>query len=106
MVFCLYKRQGGPGYVADRIGYKKTLLVCNIVYVLSKVVFWQATGFGGFLVERLLLSVYACVTALGMVASNLALGRVADVSVAATMGLGAVFCFAGLGLYLAFSSKQ
>ena len=45
------------GFIADRIGYKKTLLICNILYFLSKFVFWQAHGFGMFLVERLMLSV-------------------------------------------------
>lgn len=45
------------GLVADRIGYKKTILICNFLYFISKIVFWQAHGFGMFLVERLLLSV-------------------------------------------------
>ncbi|MDD3242441.1 MAG: MFS transporter [Eubacteriales bacterium] len=45
------------GAVADRIGYKNTLLVCNVLYFLSKIVFWRATGFGWFLAERLILSV-------------------------------------------------
>ena len=45
------------GFVADRIGYKKTLVICNALYFVSKIVFWQATGFAWFLAERLLLSV-------------------------------------------------
>lgn len=45
------------GYIADRIGYKKTLLICNILYFVSKIVFWKATGFIDFLIERLMLSV-------------------------------------------------
>lgn len=45
------------GYVADRIGYKKTLVICNALYFVSKIVFWQATGFFWFLAERLMLSV-------------------------------------------------
>jgi MFS family permease len=45
------------GFVADRIGYKKTLVICNVLYFISKIVFWQATGFAWFLAERLLLSV-------------------------------------------------
>lgn len=45
------------GFVADRIGYRKTLIFCNLLYVLSKVVFWQAHSFGMFLAERLMLSV-------------------------------------------------
>lgn len=45
------------GYIADRIGYKKTLVICNALYFISKIVFWKATGFGGFLAERLMLAV-------------------------------------------------
>lgn len=45
------------GVMADRIGYKKTMVVCCWLYFLSKIIFWQATGFGGFLAERVLLSV-------------------------------------------------
>jgi MFS family permease len=45
------------GFVADSIGYKKTLVICNALYFVSKIVFWQATGFAWFLAERLLLSV-------------------------------------------------
>lgn len=45
------------GMIADRIGYKKTLLICNFLFFISKIVFWQAHGFGMFLVERLILSV-------------------------------------------------
>ncbi len=45
------------GWVADRIGYKKTMLVCCFLYFLSKIIFWQADGFGEFLLERILLSV-------------------------------------------------
>ena len=45
------------GYVADRIGYKRTMVICNALYFVSKIVFWRADGFGGFLAERLMLSV-------------------------------------------------
>lgn len=45
------------GWVADRIGYRKTMLSCCGLYFVSKVVFWQAEGFAGFLLERILLSV-------------------------------------------------
>lgn len=45
------------GYVADRIGYRKTMVFCCGLYGVSKVIFWQATGFAGFLLERILLSV-------------------------------------------------
>jgi len=45
------------GWVADRIGYRKTMLVCCFLYFVSKIIFWQAEDFTGFLLERLLLSV-------------------------------------------------
>jgi len=45
------------GFVADKIGYKKTLVICNLLYFVSKIVFWKADGFGMFLLERLMLSV-------------------------------------------------
>ena len=45
------------GVTADRIGYKKTMVFCCMLYFFSKVVFWRASGFMGFLVERVMLSV-------------------------------------------------
>lgn len=45
------------GIAADRIGYKKTMVFCSGLYFISKIVFWKATGFAGFLMERILLSV-------------------------------------------------
>lgn len=45
------------GMIADRIGYRKTMICGCGVYFLSKIVFWQAEGFGAFLLERILLSV-------------------------------------------------
>ena len=45
------------GWLADRMGYQKTVLTCCFLYFVSKLVFWQAEGFFGFLVERILLSV-------------------------------------------------
>lgn len=44
------------GIVADRIGYKKTLISCYGIYFVSKIIFWQADGFVWFLMERVLLS--------------------------------------------------
>lgn len=44
------------GMLADRFGYKKTLIFSNGLYLLSKIVFWQAYGFGSFLLERLFFS--------------------------------------------------
>ncbi len=45
------------GYISDKIGYKKTIILCNTLYFISKVVFWQADNFVCFLAERLILSV-------------------------------------------------
>ena len=45
------------GIIADKIGYKRTMILCNGVYFISKIVFWRASGFGGFLAERIMLSV-------------------------------------------------
>lgn len=45
------------GWFADRFGYKKTLLIANGVFFVSKIVFFSAHSFGGFLAERVMLSV-------------------------------------------------
>lgn len=45
------------GMIADKIGYRKTMIICCLLYFVSKIIFWKATGFGGFLAERCLLSV-------------------------------------------------
>ena len=45
------------GIVSDRIGYKKSMLFCCVIFFLSKIVFWKASGFGAFLFERILLSI-------------------------------------------------
>lgn len=45
------------GVVADRIGYRRTMIVCSGLYFVSKIIFWRATDFYGFLAERVLLSV-------------------------------------------------
>lgn len=45
------------GFVADKIGYRKTMISCCGLYFISKIVFWRATSFGGFLLERVMLSV-------------------------------------------------
>lgn len=45
------------GVLADKIGYRNTMIVCNILYLLSKIIFWRADGFGMFLMERILLGI-------------------------------------------------
>lgn len=44
------------GYIADRIGYKKTIIIANMCYFMSKVVFYLACDFKTFLLERVLLA--------------------------------------------------
>lgn len=39
------------GWFADRYGYKKTLVIVNLLYFVSKIIFYKAEGFGGFLLE-------------------------------------------------------
>ena len=45
------------GYAADKIGYRRTIVLCNFLFFLSKLIFWKADCFGAFLAERLLLSI-------------------------------------------------
>lgn len=45
------------GIIADRIGYKKTMIFCCGLYFVSKIVFWQASGFSWFLIERIMLGI-------------------------------------------------
>lgn len=45
------------GYVADRLGHRKTIVLCMLLLALSKVIFWRAETFYGFLAERLVLAV-------------------------------------------------
>ena len=45
------------GWLADRIGYRRTMIACNVLFLVTKVIFWQAEGFAGFLAERVLLAV-------------------------------------------------
>ena len=60
---CLSGRVGFPGgsvpwgILADVIGYRRTLQICAAVSFLSKIVFWKAEGFAGFLTERILLGI-------------------------------------------------
>lgn len=45
------------GMFADRFGYKKTLVLANFIFFMSKVFFFEANSFFLFLIERLLLAV-------------------------------------------------
>ena len=44
------------GWFADRYGYKKTLVLSNLLFFLSKIVFYKAYSFNLFLMERVLLA--------------------------------------------------
>lgn len=63
------------GYVCDRIGYKKTMLICNGLYFISKIIFFKADSFFMFLLERIFLAIVisglsGCDTALLYVSSE------------------------------------
>lgn len=45
------------GIIADKIGYKRTMVFCCVLYFISKIVFFMATGFWWFLAERIMLSI-------------------------------------------------
>lgn len=45
------------GWIADRIGYKKTLCIANGLYFISKIVLFYAFSMPLFLLERILLAV-------------------------------------------------
>ena len=45
------------GVIADKIGYRRTMVMCTFLFFVSKIIFWRADGFAGFLLERVLLSV-------------------------------------------------
>ena len=45
------------GYIADRIGYRRTLMISFLLLFISKIVFFGATTFPLFLFERILLAI-------------------------------------------------
>ena len=44
------------GKLADKIGYKKIMVIANFIYFLSKIVFYNSGSFLGFLIERIFLA--------------------------------------------------
>ena len=44
------------GWFADKFGYKETLVIANILFFISKIVFFEANSFEMFLLERILLA--------------------------------------------------
>lgn len=83
------------GILADRIGYKKTILICSGLYLISKVVFWQAESFGAFLLERILLGV-VCAGLSGVDTSMLYLSCPDDESAQRVFGIYQTMGTAGL----------
>jgi len=45
------------GWFADKFGYKKTLVISNFIFLISKIVFYKANSFEMFFLERVLLSI-------------------------------------------------
>ncbi|GAA0085790.1 hypothetical protein UT300007_22290 [Clostridium sp. CTA-7] len=45
------------GVFADKFGYKKTLVMSNLIFFISKIIFFKAHSFWMFLFERILLSI-------------------------------------------------
>ena len=45
------------GVLADRIGYRCTMIVCSALYFISKIIFWKSQNFADFLLERVLLAI-------------------------------------------------
>lgn len=44
------------GWLADRVGYKRILVLSNALFFISKIVFYEADSFSLFLLERVLLA--------------------------------------------------
>lgn len=45
------------GRFADKFGYKRTLILANFIFFLSKIIFFKADSFFMFFIERLLLAI-------------------------------------------------
>lgn len=45
------------GIAADKFGYKKIMVICSVLFFVSKILFWQSKNFTGFLFERIILSI-------------------------------------------------
>ena len=45
------------GRFADKFGYKRTLVLANFIFFLSKIIFFKADSFFLFFIERLLLAI-------------------------------------------------
>ena len=45
------------GAAADRIGCRRTMILCSALFFVSKIIFWRADSLADFLAERVLLAV-------------------------------------------------
>ena len=77
------------GIVADRIGCRRTVVLCSIGYFATKVIFWQATA----------LSINAMLVDLFSGGANLLFGGAAQQDLRLALLLGALFCAAGCGCF-------
>ena len=82
------------GIVADRIGYKKTMVAGCGIFALSKLVFWRANRFWDFFWERFLLS--AAIAALSGVDESILYLSCGDEDSQKVFGRWGAFSTAGL----------
>lgn len=82
------------GIVADRIGYKKTMVAGCGIFALSKLVFWRADSFWDFFWERFLLS--AAIAALSGVDESIIYLSCTDEDSQKVFGRYSAFSTAGL----------
>lgn len=45
------------GWFADKFGYKKTIIISNLIFFISKIIFFKSYSFEMFLIERVFLSI-------------------------------------------------
>lgn len=45
------------GIFADKFGYKKTIVISNLIFFISKIIFFKANSLGLFIVERIFLAI-------------------------------------------------
>ena len=45
------------GWFADKFGYKKTIIISNLIFFVSKIIFFKAYSFEMFLLERVFLAI-------------------------------------------------
>lgn len=91
------------GIVADKIGYKKTMCFCCVLYFASKLVFWRADVFAEFLLE---LSIYAIIIDSICAGTSVMFGMLAKVALEQAFVFGAMLSLVGLLLFMIWYKKQ